>query len=45
MTSPADIVIIGAGFSGLCAARLLQRAGLKVTVLEAWDRVGGKYTY
>jgi len=37
-----DVVVIGAGISGLSVADQLVRAGRTVTVLEARDRVGGR---
>ena len=37
-----DVVVIGAGFSGLQAAYTAKQAGLSVSVIEARDRVGGK---
>ncbi len=38
----ADVIVIGAGAAGLAAARRLAEASLRVIVLEARDRVGGR---
>ncbi len=37
-----DVVVIGAGISGLVSARELERKGLTTTVLEARQRIGGR---
>lgn len=38
----SDVVVIGAGFAGLTAARELSQRGHTVTVLEGKDRIGGR---
>jgi monoamine oxidase len=40
--SGRSVVVLGAGIAGLVAAYELGRAGYRVTVLEARDRVGGR---
>ena len=37
-----DIIVIGAGISGLAAALDLVQAGMTVEILEARNRVGGR---
>lgn len=36
------ICVVGAGMSGLRCAEVLTQEGMKVTILEARDRVGGR---
>ncbi|HVS68118.1 MAG TPA: flavin monoamine oxidase family protein [Mycobacteriales bacterium] len=40
--SQAEVVVVGAGFAGISAARHLHAHGIDVVVLEARDRVGGR---
>lgn len=37
-----DVVVVGAGLAGLHSAGILEDMGLKVCVVEATDRVGGR---
>lgn len=41
-TDKLDVIVIGAGISGLAAAHSLKENGLQVLVLEARNRVGGR---
>jgi monoamine oxidase len=38
----ADVIIVGAGIAGLTAAEELCDAGLRVIIVEARDRIGGR---
>lgn len=39
---PYDVIVVGAGVSGLAAAGVLRAAGLDAVCLEARDRIGGR---
>src|SRR6185436_12419457 len=41
----ADVLILGAGFTGVAAARDLRDAGRSAIILEARDRIGGRTWY
>ena len=40
--APGDTIVIGAGVSGLAAAKAIAKAGGKVVVLEGRNRIGGR---
>jgi monoamine oxidase len=42
MANESDVLVIGAGVAGLQAAAILSQAGVKVAILEARDRIGGR---
>ncbi len=42
MSSKERVVIVGAGLAGLCCARILHQNGIKFTILEAANAVGGR---
>lgn len=42
MKNKADVLVIGGGAAGLAAAGHLTRAGLRTTLIEARDRLGGR---
>jgi monoamine oxidase len=41
-TRTADVIVVGAGFAGLAAAKALRAVGVEPLVVEARDRVGGR---
>ncbi|KAG7479145.1 hypothetical protein JOB18_019147 [Solea senegalensis] len=40
--TPRHVAVIGGGIAGLTAAKFLEDAGHKVTIIEASDRIGGR---
>lgn len=40
-----DVIVVGAGFAGLTAARELSNKGYKTLILEGRDRMGGRTWY
>jgi phytoene dehydrogenase-like protein len=42
MSTHPDVLIVGAGLAGLCAARHLHEAGVSFQILESSDGIGGR---
>lgn len=42
-TENCEVVIVGAGLSGLCAAKRLQEAGIPFEIFEKNDQIGGTW--
>jgi monoamine oxidase len=42
VTHDVDVIVVGAGIAGLTAASVLHERGVKVSCLEARERVGGR---
>jgi phytoene dehydrogenase-like protein len=42
MSNHGEVVIVGGGLAGLCAARILNLAGVSTTIFEASDDIGGR---
>ncbi|MFD3700867.1 flavin monoamine oxidase family protein [Streptomyces sp. NPDC058646] len=42
MSTDYDVIVIGAGFAGITAARELRAKGKRTLLLEARDRIGGR---
>ena len=42
MEEHSDVIVVGAGPGGLACSMLLAKAGVKVTILEKSDDVGGR---
>jgi len=40
-----DVVVVGSGPNGLSAAITLQKAGLRILLIEAASTIGGNYAF
>lgn len=41
----ADVIVLGAGISGITTAKCLKEYGFSVLVLEKTDEIGGLWTF